>query len=397
MGFLFVAQVAVQYYVAYSPIIIEGEFIDASQIMLCVKSGRFVKEYTNFLVLFYRGIWNLMGKADYWSCMCLVNIICADIAIILAYLIAKKVFGNKTAKWTFAIMIVIFAFSEVTLFYPYTDVVSMPFITGAVYWIMRLCNEKSARRKSIYTIILALTLGFGFLVKPHIVAVMGTAILVFCVIPLVRKSPPPIQKQKNLRHAITMCIAIGYIFFGIVGGFNTYIYNKVDKKEMIPMFWYMYAQSLSGKFEFDGKAYEVALNAVDKDKALLEYIQERLKSLGAKGYIEMFGNKVFHLIFCNNYVVFRKLGDNYYHKSNFFYRIYHYTDDALFLQSLFAVLVFGILLNMFIKKRSAMQIFVTIYPVVILLLVCFVETTSRYFIGALPIFCIGSAAGYSND
>jgi hypothetical protein len=69
------------------------------------------------------------------------------------------------------------------------------------------------------------------------------------------------------------------------------------------------------------------------------------------------------------------------------------------IDAIWFILLFGIAVGMCSLKKTGepfeMNLFIKLIPIGILLLLLFVtETSQRYFIGHLPIFCIVAAHGY---
>jgi dolichyl-phosphate-mannose--protein O-mannosyl transferase len=204
--FLFVLQLAILNYITleWKMPFVPGERSNENALIAdMVFKGQFDYSFTyrNFMIQFLRLLWSFTYYADYWRAMEFFNIVFVDVGIIFAFLTAKQVFGKRTANFAFIIMFFVVGLNVNTLVYPYTDTFSVPFISGAVYLITRLCNEKNKNRRIMYALFCAAAVGFGYLVKAHAIAVAITAVLIFMVIPLFKvianRTPPPHSTTKK--------------------------------------------------------------------------------------------------------------------------------------------------------------------------------------------------------
>jgi 4-amino-4-deoxy-L-arabinose transferase-like glycosyltransferase len=347
--------------------------------------------YRNFIIDFYRLLWTVTFHADYFRAMNLFNIIFADTSIILAYLIARRLFGKRTAIIAFALMVFIIGFNAHTLIFPYTDTLSYLFITSAVYFIMCLYYAKSRQNKIIFTLLLSFSLGFGYLVKPHIVAVIATGVLVFVF-----------NKRLN-KNIVISTVLIVFIFCAVVGGYNNYLYKQISKDKAMPMFYYSFAQSLFGynkTGEVLHEAFEteenIAVIRSDSNEIIKDVIKSRLNEIGIFGYANMLSKKAFEVMLDRYSNIYGTPGYSRIYKNNYFTDLYY--KDYIVFNFFWYIVVVGVLLYFFKrKKQSCMQYFIKFYPFVILILLLFTETNTRYLVGSLPILCVAAAAGLTSS
>jgi 4-amino-4-deoxy-L-arabinose transferase-like glycosyltransferase len=285
-------------------------------------------------------------------------------------------------------MVFLIGFNEATITCPYTDITLMPFVSIAFWLMTELYYSNSSRERVELSILLAITFALGYLIKPHMIAVIAAGAIVF-IIPKLRK------------RTFILAIAGIFIFGGIVGGYNMTMRLYVKELEHPPHWLYMYAQSLEYDLDLDLHLgiYDYGNNNTtieEKQQFLNNYIRERMRELGPVGYIKLLFNKTFLLLgdgiksqTCN------RRGIEY--QSNFFSRIYYESVVGNVLRYvLWVTLMFGVVLNLFDKKRSPFHSLVKLFPLVIFTLLLFTETSSRYLIGFLPLLCIGSVLGYAH-
>jgi hypothetical protein len=111
-----------------------------------------------------------------------------------------------------------------------------------------------------------------------------------------------------------------------------------------------------------------------------KYICERLKELGTVGYIKFLGEKAIDVTFEPMYVLSHWT-------SSWWGNYTHITHIVNFIWDIF---ILGIIISLFRKSKSKMELFFKLYPLVILILLLFTETNSRYLIGSLPVLCISA-------
>jgi hypothetical protein len=188
-----------------------------------------------------------------------------------------------------------------------------------------------------------------------------------------------------------------FIFCGIVGGFNTWLFNRIDKKATRSPYPYTYAQSLAEYgYNVDFLLYDGA--SFDSSK---KYISKRLNELGAMGYSKLLAKKLFLIALDIHNGIFDVDDNNGYFKiaKHDNYLLYIYFNSAIIAaleQRIWTVLALGIILNFFRKSRSQMQLFFKLFPLVILTILLFTETNTRYLIGSLPILCVCCSGGLQN-
>jgi hypothetical protein len=154
--------------------------------------------------------------------------------------------------------------------------------------------------------------------------------------------------------------------------------------------------SITG-YGFKPELFDSVKNANDKDAMLKDYIRGRLNELGFLGYIKFQIEKASIILFTNDCDItsYWEITPDLY-KSNLLSRWYYESYIFKGIESfMWHMVVLGIILNFFRKSRSQMQSFIKFYPLVILVIILFTETSSRYLIGSLPILCAAAASGFT--
>ena len=383
--------------------------------------GRYFSYFQNnaFIGIMFRIIWETLkafGATNYWIAMSIVNTVFVDVALIFAVLIAREIFGGRAAVITFVLSVMLIGFSP-WLAVPYSDTISMPFVTATVWCFLRLLRQRTEYARIKWIFITALVFSAGYLLKPLIV-VVGVAFLFVGALHL-------LKNPEKFGRGILGAMCGGCAILAICSLFSLFlrVQNIIPYKTGIEApLEYTFTIGLA-KNNHDAFAHIVSYDAptAEKRAAYRKFISQRLKEYGVGGYIGL---------------LFWKLRDV--SAEGYF----GYWGDIQFDGQYFKALC-GIWIVVFIgffgafacalrsgnappKKRGFefladddeatptrrfefsaggngattsnrgfdKRLFVCLVPIALLIMLLFVEGRSRYLISYLPIFCMISAWGY---
>jgi 4-amino-4-deoxy-L-arabinose transferase-like glycosyltransferase len=301
------------------------------------------------------------------------------------YLIAKTLFGKKTANLALAFAVIIMGFSPY-LAYPYSDTFSMPFITSSLYYIIRATRSQDYRKKLLWSILAGLTLAMGWLVKPFIVTII-VALFMVLWLALFKRG------LKGVAPSI-MLVLIGIFTFSLfIGGFNIFLNKQkityYDEREKVPFSYTVAYHMANIDNDLQSDLLEKVISSQfdrNTDEICKEVIREQFKKLGIGGYLKG-AVRNFEFIF--------KSGGSFLRLSVFDTRQwYKYIADPAWI-----IISFGTLCGMFFIKKSVelidLKLLLKLLPIGIFLVQMFVtECQASYIIGHLPFFCIIAAHGF---
>ena len=133
-------------------------------------SATYFQRYTNnhFIVVLFYYYYMLvsgLGITDYWTAAIVLNTVCIDLGILLAYLSVRKLRGDRTAN-LFLILSIICPTSYVWLTFAYTNTVSIPFTTEILYLFLIFDRRRSVKWQIVWGIVYGLCIVTGYKIRP---------------------------------------------------------------------------------------------------------------------------------------------------------------------------------------------------------------------------------------
>lgn len=287
-----------------------------SAVALATEKGNFLHTYfeahpNNIMLLFvltglYKVVYTLFGTTTVYAAIVL-NVLFVDVGLFFAYKIAQVIGGNELKHMY---VILCFLFTPFYLWTPivYTDTMCFPFLTGAIYILIKAVREKNN----------LLFVGFGFIVALGIEMKGSLAILLVSGIIYLLLSWNVFNKDVigKLCKALVCCFTgffVGSIMFssvvnatGLFSEENFYKY-KYPKSHYVMM-------GLKGMGNFDGEdnGWTSSIEGYDEKKeAISEEIKRRIEEGGGISFVvkQMFNKAINYGWNYGTYYAERYLGD----------------------------------------------------------------------------------------
>ena len=365
-----------------------------------------------FMFRFLNNIFTSIGMTDYWFNMSIINIIAINFAILFTCLITKELFGKKPVALVFIFSAILFGLFPY-LVVPYSDTISMPVITALSFFSIKAFRSKTKKQRIVLSVICGLLFALGWLIKPHVIAVLASIFVVLFLYFIHKKS------MKTFVSVIS-CLLIGALSSAILFiSFNFFVNNQViisfDTSIRDPLNFHIAV----GLVDVEGGGYggwnEEALNHVARDapthvkrEAYCEFILDKLREHGFVGYIIFLTNKARWVTSEGTFFWglegshFGEIDPNRNFFTNIFYPggslnlLWHHAANGFWM-----IVFFGMVAGMVLAwKKDVLptgidcRLFVRLMPFLLLLVILVTEGRSRYLIPFLPAFCIISAYGY---
>jgi len=373
-----------------------------------------------FLLWIYKYIFylsNFLGVISYESLLVIINIIWIDLAILILLIVSKKILNKTSMIISYIIALMIFLFSP-WIVVPYSDSFSMmfPILIFLVY--LKTKESNNAKVKVLQYFIIGVLGLIGFQVKP-------TAILIIIAI-IISNLIYNIKDKRTIKIYLLMVISIGIGFLfakvlydNVIGNIKingVEFNNNEDIKVPMTHFLMMGIQSreIEGRGTLYGawrqEDYDITLKAKTKEEKIeknLAEVKNRLRLLGAGGYIKYLSNKANWMLSDGTFYyggegnfqfsepydtsdISKKI------QSYYMFSGENYKKLASLQEGVWVGILFLIVLPIFIKDKDEddENVFImrlTITGITIFLLLF--EGRSRYFINHLPFFILLSAYG----
>ena len=341
-----------------------------------------------FIVLFK--IADLIKIISYYDIAMLFNIIMIDIALVLTYLVSKKIFDSKKA---FIIFLCIASMTPIYLFVPiiYTDTLSMLFPLLILYLYLTAKEKEELKKKYTLYLLMTFAILIGISFKFTII-IVPIAIAIYEIL----------NKNKKGIISIITTILIVLVMFGlfrvliiktVFSPWNNEEYNK----ERFPItHWFMMALSDAGKYNDEDVEYTSSFKTLEEKKEKnIEVIKERIKNISLNSIrrklMYTWGDGTYFAVNTLDYdaineglhqeLVFKR--GEYHQYYQYYTQIQHTT-----------IITLMIIVTLFSIKKEIDYIFILRLSIFGLFLFLFIwETRSRYLIHYLPIMQIITFAG----
>lgn len=140
----------------------------------------FYRYPNNWPILFF---WSYIFRASYLLTggvnpymPVVINTIAINVSVLLAVLLAQKIYGNKKAIFTFLICFLFMPYYTYTPFY-YTDSLSMPLVMGGIYILYNAVNSDTKYKKYVLMAVSGVVLLLGFKFKASVIFIVIAAVI----------------------------------------------------------------------------------------------------------------------------------------------------------------------------------------------------------------------------
>lgn len=340
-------------------------------------------------------ICNIFNFSNYIVAITIVNVLAINLAIILMYLLAKKLFGDKKALMTLIIAFITLPFYLYGGIY-YTDSLSLALPVGILYFYLISRDENNKKKKIIWQIVLGIFI-FTALKMKLTSAFMVIAIFIFEILYKNFKI-----LLKNLTIPIIFTLIISVIFTNVLTNKN--IINK-DRENLAKIpYQHWILMSLKGNAGYDAEEYRLTNEAGDYDakmESINARLKERLNDYRITGVINQLLNKITITWGDGNYFVTEQLRTSKIHDSILYEFVlpygkysayYKYIPQGLHLSLLILCIISAIRTikaNELNKDKNILLIM--LIGVFVFLLIW--ETCARYIFNIVPILILVSIDG----
>lgn len=323
----------------------------------------------------------------------ILNIICIDVSLLTLLKIIRQYF-EKTQQnifWLLALLYTPFI-TYVPIFY--TDTLSLPFIVGGVYFILKIINNE----KNLLNIAISgLLLGIAYTLKPTAIIIIIAFIIFYSIF-----TNEHIIKRLTTISIILVAFALPLISLNIYKQIY-FDQQKIEEKSFPITHWLMMGLKGNGGYNQEDVDYTSSfIGKENKKQANIKIINKRIKELvKEKKIISFYTNKALYVWGDGTYYAPAKLSVNPIKdleikgyilptgKNKIFILI---AQCQLVLTILFIIL--GIILRKYLsKQQQKLQLFLNISIFGIFLFELIWEARSRYLVNMIPILLLSCYLG----
>ena len=339
----------------------------------------------------------------------IINIAFIFASVIFAVLSAKKIGGNKLALNT---LILLIGCAPLYLYAPivYTDTLSLAFPIGTFYfWLVAKENKGNCKKKYYINLILMTLMGvIGYCIKP-VAAIVLIAIILDAIFTKI---------NKNTVKSLFIILAIFIVLISLFNKFGEIFIIKDSRKndyEFPITHWIMMGLNKPeseggtsigyGAYSQDDADYtSTSGNYNEKKNANILKIKERLNDFGVSGYMDFLSKKFKYVWNDETYYSINLIGWDTLNKNSIPYKFVIGDESYIFFRpymrhfnnTLFAIIIIGIIIDVFRKEKSSELRILGISVVGIAIFLLIWEARSRYVYFLIPTFCILGALGIYN-
>lgn len=326
----------------------------------------------------------------------LINILCIDISLLILFKIIREYFKKENHKifWLLSIICTPFI-TYVPIFY--TDTLSLPFIIGGVYFLLKIINDSPKKSNLILSGIL---LGIAYCLKPTAIIIIIAFIIFYLIL---------INKKRLITRLLTITIVLITFIIPILS-LNIYkqVYfdqEKLDKTSFPLTHWLMMGLTGNGGYNQEDVDYTASYIGLENKKEYnLKIIKERLQNLEKENELfDFYTNKALYVWGDGTYYSIAKLNVNPIRENKIKDYILNSEKNQLFIlfsESQLVLTLLFIILGMLFKKyltdkQQTLQVFLNIIVFGIFLFELLWEARSRYLVNMIPILLLSCYLGIS--
>lgn len=380
-----------------------GDFGEIYRDNQMVKPG-YLARYTNnngiFLLLafYYRIIYLIFGNITVESAI-VINIIAIDAAILFTFLISKRIFKRQTSLLSVFLCFFFLPFYTYTTYF-YTDSLSMPFTTAAIYlFICSVQSEKTVNRY-LEMFLCGVVVLFGFELKGSLIIILVAA----CIFLLLK-----VKFKRAV--ALILSLAMGFVIFFsgfsmLINGCSFTNEEELNREKYPVTHWIMMGLKTPGGFNQEDSNFTRKSGDYDqKVEANINEIKQRIKNYGIEGLCNHFTAKGVWTwedgkYYIENHVSHNPIEplDNFAHSfvlktgDNFGYFCCYSNGFQLFM-------IFFILISLLHGCFKSKVDFITLLKIALFGIFIFFmiwETRSRYLFNFTPVMLLIVASGIEN-
>lgn len=337
---------------------------------------------------FLRIVYLIIGEVPIVAPL-LLNVVLIQAANFFVFKTSKLIF--KSNSKVLLCILIMFTCSPLYTYstFVYTDTIGLPFVTGAVYFILRISEASGKKQTAVYTGAAALFIAVGYSIKGSIAVIFVAAIIYLFI-------------NSNWKKALAACISFGIAFVFInTLLLNTYVSksgiidkNELDTYRFPATHWVMMGLMGDGRFNEQARRYTYYQPDYEaKKEANIKEIK-RLLQQPKSVLIDHFNKKVQLTWSDGRYRVMHYLakakpcsakymiikGKNFYRYAQIY--------NIIMLLSMFISVISGI-----VKKEKSHMFLIRLSVFGLSLFLLMWETTPRYLFNFIPLFLLMETDG----
>ncbi len=386
-----------------------GMVINAAFGNMPEEAGAYLSIYPNnlFLVYIYRCIFRIFSVSfeNRFLAGALLNLVFMNVTLALLYSLSKRFLGERGRLFTLFYFVLLIG-SSPWIIIPYSDLASMPFVTGIVLFYFKIIENSKEQFPGYLTLLISLGLGIllftGFKIKPTVVIAFIAVCIIYALFHYHKKS-------------VLVILAGGFFTFVLFAFlWNCFAkYQKdfiIDENRSVSYSHYLMLGLNDNYGCYTEEDIAITLSAEtkkEKQEKNFEVIRERLQNMGIAGLAVRQWKKLCRIHSEGNFFFGGEGGMNFLNfdlsRQSFLRNVFYingkyYACYKYFVQGIWLALCLFIGLNVFevrkggkeVKAEHAM-IFLIILGIILFNLLF--EARSRYLISFLPFYVMAAARG----
>lgn len=322
-----------------------------------------------------------------------VNCIAINCGILFTALIAQKLFGNKKAFFTLGMCALFPPFYTYTA-YCYTDSLSLPFVTGGIYFFLLALKSDKKIKPYVFAVICGVIVFLGFKMKATVIFVIIGAIIYGLL-------------KLNIKRFASLSLALIIGFAGIGALYNTAFNSlhlatkeQVNESRYPYTHWVMMGLKGKGWYNVSDSNYTASFPDIEtKTQANIKEIKNRIEQMGISNLYNHTVEKVVCTWNDGTYFISHHIEKPI--KENFLHSIvldkgkYHF-QFSVYSNAFQLMLLFFMLVSIIKGIKNPKPTFTTLLKGLVFAIFIFLiiwETRSRYLYNFTPVFILLSVDG----
>lgn len=364
-----------------------------------------------FLLFCFRALFKLLrmvGIADGWLVLSILNTLFVDTAALLCVLCAKQLWGLRGGYIALAVCIASFGVFP-WLIVPYSDTLAMPFTILLFYLYLQLCRAKSTPARVALAALAGIAACVGYFIKPTVIIIAIAAVLIHFIFT---------HTLRALCASLALLLIFSACFVGGNHAFNHFVkeqqYIRIYENQATPMTHFI-MMGLSkydwgdgniqyGAYRGEDVSYTHANKDPDKKvEANLKMIRARLQDYGFGGYMRFLLDKArwvtaegcFHWLGEGNFAQWEQAPDSIFKQlvtqDGKYFDLYLYYTQGLWILILLAAVLSPLINTATRRNRASALLRCTLIGILLFILIF--EGRSRYLLLYLPCFLLLATEG----
>lgn len=350
---------------------------------------RYSNQWGIFLIqsFIYKISYKLTGDVPR-SLLPFLNMLVMQLSYFITYKISGLVFNERKQK---PLSVVILTACPVLYVYScvfYTDTLSMPLLLGAVYFGLKAKRAKD-KKIIIYTLLSALCIAFGFVIKGNI-AIVAVAFLIYMFLRMSAK-----RFIAFFLAVVISFVSVNAAVEGAVKGLGVVTDESIEKYSFPYTHWVMMGLNGRGGYNADDFQLTFHTEGLEAKKEMhKQEIKSRIEDMGFAGMLMHLGLKIRYTWYGGAYQSTNQFALSEQDSiTDFFQSSGVYLAWCFIFQSMLILLMLVSFWAGVIRKRLDSVCLLRLMQLGMFLFLLMWETRSRYMLNLLPIYILIAADG----